>query len=228
MRLGITSLVPGFYDAPAFLEAEKSNQTSLDDYAEYCVLATAEDTDRESTERRILRVASFLSPCLAAEPGDGRCVPSALLLQHFLDQQGVWNFTQSGAVMVQFPLESILRPKLFSPENVPGGTYGHAWIVAPPFRVVDLTISRQFYTPHQQRYMSGDLIASDVELRAEPISSEYKEPSKKIRSLFPPISRVAWRVYDQLLSLCNHRTRRRFLSRSRTPHPAVSHLLSCT
>jgi hypothetical protein len=170
------------------LEAEKVNPSLLDDYAEYCILATTDDAYRESAEKGILRVTSFLSPLLAAEKSDGRCMPTTLLLQRFLDGEGIWNFPQKGGVVVQFPPESMLRPKLLQPQNATGGTYGHACTVAPPFRVVDLTIARQFYTPAEQGYISGDLMAKDVTAETEPVFRECGEPGEMIRSLFSPFT----------------------------------------
>jgi hypothetical protein len=64
-KLGIVSLVPGFYDDPAFLEAERLMPTLLDVYAEYCVLAAATE-DQTKNEEKILRVVSFLSPLITA------------------------------------------------------------------------------------------------------------------------------------------------------------------
>jgi hypothetical protein len=130
-------------------------------------LAAADDLDRESAEEHILRVTAFLSSLPAAEKGDGRCMPTTLLLQRFLDEEGIWNFPQKGGMVVQFPGESMLRPKLLPPQSVSGGTYGHAWTVAPPFRVIDLTITRQFYTPAEQAYISGNLLAKHVAVETE-------------------------------------------------------------
>lgn len=62
--IGVSSLVPGFYDDPAFVEAEQQFATLLDVYTEYCVLAAAEQSFME-IKNRIVRLVSFkvyLSP----------------------------------------------------------------------------------------------------------------------------------------------------------------------
>ncbi|MGC2658348.1 MAG: hypothetical protein WA324_10375 [Bryobacteraceae bacterium] len=182
--LGVTRIVPGFYDDPAFIEAEQQLPELLDFYGEYCVLA-AEEENRSETEERVVRLVSFLSPLLAEEGRNGRCLPTTLLVQRFLDAEGVWNFPQKGGVVVSFPSKSVLPPKVFEPTDVREGTYGHAWNVAPPF-IIDLTIARQFYSSAEKRYISGNLLVSEVAAAPESAFSEF--PSDQIQSLFPPFT----------------------------------------
>jgi hypothetical protein len=110
-----------------------------------------------------------------------------LLVQRFLDAEGVWNFPHKGGVVVHFPPESRLLPKIFEPRDVEGDTFGHTWNIARPF-VIDLTIAKQFYTPAEQTHISGILLAKDVATEAEPAFSDNGPPSDTIRTLFPPFS----------------------------------------
>lgn len=156
----------------------------LDLYAEYCALAAAEESSTQ-IKNRIVRLVSFLSPLIAAQGGSGRCLPTTLLVQRFLDADGVWNFPQKGGVVVNFPPESKLVPKVFEPTDVGGGTYGHAWNVAPPF-IIDLTIARQLYSSTEDEYICGDLFVEEVS--TAPISPFSECPSETIQRLFPPFS----------------------------------------
>jgi hypothetical protein len=129
-----------------------------------------------------------LSPLIAAQGRDGRCLPTTLLLQRFLDGEGVWNFPQKGGVVVRFPTESKLPPKIFEPLDGETGTFGHAWNIAPPF-VIDLTIAKQFYTSAQETHISGFvLLVRNTATEAKPAFSEHGLPSARIRELFPPFS----------------------------------------
>ena len=182
--IGISNFIPGFYDDPSFVKAEQQSPTLLDSYAEYCVLAAAEESSTE-IKKRIVRLVSFLSPLIAAQRRNGRCLPTTLLVQRFLDAEGVWNFPQKGGVVVNFPSESKLVPKVLEPTDVGGDTFGHAWNVAPPF-IIDLTIARQFYSSTEEAYISGNLLAEEV--ATAPISLFSEHPSLTIQRLFPPFS----------------------------------------
>jgi hypothetical protein len=181
---GVSSLVPGFYDDPSFVKAEQEFPTLLDAYAGYCVLAAAEESSTE-IKKRTVRLVSFLSPLIAAQGRNGRCLPTTLLVQRFLGAEGVWNFPQKGGIVLNFPPESKLLPKVLEPTDVGGHTFGHAWNVAPPF-IIDLTIARQFYSSTEEAYISGDLLAEEV--ATAPISPFSERPSETIQRLFPPFS----------------------------------------
>jgi hypothetical protein len=46
---------------------------------------------------------------------------------------------------------------------------GHAWIYAPPFKIVDLSISLQPYSEHEQRYLQGYTLTETCDAATEPI-----------------------------------------------------------
>ena len=47
-----------------------------------------------------------------------RTILALLLVQRFLDAEGVWNFPQKGGVVVNFPPESKLVPRVLEPTDV--------------------------------------------------------------------------------------------------------------
>jgi len=183
-EIGIANLVPGFYDDPAFLQAEQQVPSLLDAYAEYSVLAAAMDSETE-VEQKVRRVVSFLSPLVAAHGENGKCMPTTLLVQRFLDAEGIWNFPQKGGVVVAFPDGSKLPPKEWDPTDCSEGTFGHTWNVAPPF-IIDLTISKQFYSAAEQPYVEGDVFVKEVS--TAPNSPFDEPPSATMQKLFPPFS----------------------------------------
>lgn len=74
----------------------------------------------------------------------------------------------------------------FDPSEVRGGTNGHAWNVAPPF-IIDLTISRQFYSSEQQPYVEGAVFVKEI-VPAPTSPFDDHPPSAVMQKLFPPFS----------------------------------------
>lgn len=94
-------------------------------------------------------------------------------------------FSSDGGVVVNFPTGSHLPRHEFDPKHVRGGTNGHAWNVAPPF-IIDLTISKQFYSSEQQPYVVGAVLANEIS--AAQTSPFDDPPSAVMQKLFPPFS----------------------------------------
>lgn len=94
-QIGVNNLAPGFYDDPAFIQGERQLPTLLDSYAEYCRLAAATE-NQASIEQKIRGVVSFLSPLVAAHGLDGKCMPTTLLVQRFLDAEGHLELSSEG------------------------------------------------------------------------------------------------------------------------------------
>jgi hypothetical protein len=44
-----------------------------------------------------------------------------------------------------------------------GAVTGHAWVCAPPFKVIDLSFAIQPYSPNEQRYLNGYVLAEECE-----------------------------------------------------------------
>jgi hypothetical protein len=187
--LGVCTIKPGFFDDPAFLAAETAagDNGLLQLYAEYCLLAAVDQPYLDNARRIIQRLASFMSPLLVEEGRNGRCMPATLLISRFLELEGIWNFSVKGGVVVRFPVKSGLSPKEIEPleVNVPGGTYAHYWVCAPPFAIVDLSITRQFYTPEEQQFLKRDLLEDHVSRETEQLFSGLEQLSEQFRKTFP-------------------------------------------
>jgi hypothetical protein len=182
--IGVSHLIPGFYDDPAFITAERQMPDLLNLYAEYSLLAAPKENSEEIA-CKIRRVISFLAPLVEAHGLDGKCMPTTLLLQRFLDKEGVWNFPQIGGAVVHFPQDSGLQEHSFEPTSCDGGTYGHSWTIAPPF-IIDLTITKQFYSPEEQQHVQGFILTTD---RSTPPPTPFVAPPEEhIQREFPSFS----------------------------------------
>jgi hypothetical protein len=112
-------------------------------------------------------------------------MPTTLLIQRFLDAEGVWNFPQKGGAVVAFPTEAGLQAKEFEPIDNSQGTFGHTWNVAPPF-VIDLTIAKQFYSLEQQPHIVSTVLAKETSPASD--SPFVDLPIAAMQERFPPFS----------------------------------------
>lgn len=150
-QLGVARFVPGFYDDRAFVRAERSNPALLERYADFVRLRPHTDDYLARAEQVVRGVAGFLVTKLLQDGRLGACVDAALTLSRFLEQEGVWNYVAAGALAIHFSGEPTIPDAVFSPIMQPGNSAvtGHAWVVAPPFNVIDVTAGLQPYEPEQ-------------------------------------------------------------------------------
>ena len=146
---GIDYSQPGFFDQPAFVQAEKKDSRFLEKYALYVQKRQYSDSYLAHAEERTRAVAKFLHETLKNDGRMGACIDASLTVSRFLEKEGVWNCILHGATVVDVPG---LPPRFYWPIRHPSNRAktGHMWICAPPFRVVDITISLQ---PYPSQYL---------------------------------------------------------------------------
>ncbi|MCU1500627.1 MAG: hypothetical protein JWM47_4580 [Acidimicrobiales bacterium] len=139
---GIDVLAPGFYDDPAFSQRESVNPAYLNNYARFVRGRQYSAAYLERAEQVILAVGEILEGELVKEGREGACVDLNMVFSRILDKEGVWNHIVSGSLTVESPSGRLAGfPSLDFGDFVAG----HAWLYAPPFDVVDLTIRQQPY-----------------------------------------------------------------------------------
>jgi len=162
--IGVADLVPGFYDDPAFVKAERADQRLLEAYAVYVRLRQL-TPEYEETARRLVHDVSERVCRWVEEQGDGRgrCLDAANLLSRSLDRLGIWNYMIKGSFNIRAKARPDLGPRYFwtYDELEPGATAtGHVWIAAPPFVIVDPSLSGQGweaeFRPHVPRLIVED------------------------------------------------------------------------
>ncbi len=159
---GISTKRPGFYDEPAFISLEQSNPSLLHRYAEF--VRTRPIEDESHIRKEIQLAANFVYDKLQRSGKLGKCVDGSMLLSRVLESRGVWNYMVKGALTLKF------RPELSIPDThywpfilkVDAAQYGHCWVVAPPYRVVDITINLQPYHHGEHDYLPDILLDSST------------------------------------------------------------------
>lgn len=145
-RLGVDTSVPGFYDHPAFLEQERSDPQFLALYGEWVRLRPRSATEDDRTREIIKKLSEMVLAWVEATGRTGLCVDTTNLMTRTLDRLGVWNYGVVGGFNVGLksaPQRG--RQYLWTMDDLGRGAtqLGHAWVAAPPFDVVDVTIKAQ-------------------------------------------------------------------------------------
>jgi len=140
---GIPIAHPGFYDHPSFMMVERENPAYLNNYARY-VDERNRSMDYEAHVRKVAPiVAKHFYEKLLANGRLGACVDISGLVSRSLEREGIWNFVAKGSLTMLFPSRSKIPPQYFY--SIDHGSFiaGHAWVVAPPLFVIDITIRLQ-------------------------------------------------------------------------------------
>lgn len=176
-RMGCDTSTPGFYHSQGFLEAEQQDPTILERYADFVLARPQDEQELKTSVEKIRAAADFLHQRVAESGRLGACIDASLVLSEFLNQLGVWNYVVKGAASVFFPRRAGIEPMKMQPIMVSGNpaSTGHAWVVAPPFVVVDLTISLQPYPEGAKSFLPAGYVAEQRAKTARPNASDLVE-----------------------------------------------------
>lgn len=140
---GISTANPGFFDQPAFRAAEEGDPEYLCNYARFIDARhyTPEYLDR--ARREIPEIAEPLHQALKRDGRLGACIDLSMVLSRILEREGFWNYMVSGCLTQTFPSKYGFPPRYIWAVDRGNAKAPHVWVVAPPFLVVDLTVSMQ-------------------------------------------------------------------------------------
>lgn len=134
----------GFYDQPAFIEQERRDGQFLERYAEWVQSRPRTEEYVRRVREVVPRLATFLANLFESEDMQRSCVHASSMMPRILDRLGVWSFGLKGSMVMEVAEEELWRGQsMCDVEAFPGAELGHAWIVAPPYVVIDPTIRLQ-------------------------------------------------------------------------------------
>ncbi len=170
--LGIQPAAPGFYNSPEFMAAERQNPELLNTYAEWVVRRPRDDAYDARVREIVPQVATMVGQWLDEEGIKGACLNASTALSMFLERLGIWAFVAKGSVSVgdlQQPHLSVRTWHAIDVLDHVGGFAGHAWVCAPPFIVVDVTLKRQHWREDAEfRDILPEPLLFDSARRVEP------------------------------------------------------------
>lgn len=153
--------LPGFYNNQNFISQERRDPKYLEEYARFVRDKPYSDDYLEKAAQTIPHICSILHDELVRDGAHGACVNMSIALSKILESEGFWNYIVKGALTIKFPTESKITPSYFWPVDQGNFDAGHAWVVAPPFSVIDLTVKQQPYQRGEFDYIP-DFILSDT------------------------------------------------------------------
>ena len=100
--------------------------------------------------------AHFFTASWLRTGGEGIVDISGVVLR-FLERQGIWCYVACGGVRVEFPPESGIATRRFYPLMHRNNNAFHraCLVYAPPFKIVDVSISLQPYSEEQKDTSDG-------------------------------------------------------------------------
>jgi len=171
---GIATDAPGFYDHPAFIEAQLTNPGYMNNYAKFVLSKNYSEEYLDFVAPKIKFVCDVFYQELLNDGRLGACADMSKVLSKILDRLGVWNYSVNGALTTTFPESSGIPKSYYWPIDIDPEMAGHVWVFAPPFTVIDITIGQQPMDPDSRKHIPDFVYSresSDVEVGIEDIYS---------------------------------------------------------
>lgn len=143
----------GFYNHPNFIKIEEKYPEYLNNYARFVQENIYSEQYLEKARREIPIIVDSLYNELALDERKGACVDIANILSKILEKEGYWNFLIKGSLTIQFPKKSRIDDRYFWSVDTNDVVAGHAWVYAPPFKIIDITVKQQEYSNEEFKYL---------------------------------------------------------------------------
>jgi hypothetical protein len=166
---------PGFYDHPNFIEIERRCPEYLNNYARYVQLRPYSNTYLERAKKEIPIIANELHIELLRDGRQGACVDTSAVLSRILEREGYWNFIVKGSLTITYPKSSRIGKRYFWSVDEGDFVAGHAWVYAPPFYVVDITVKQQPHESGESKWLPDCVLSTNAAL-AEPTVEDIISP----------------------------------------------------
>jgi hypothetical protein len=179
--LGINTAKFGFYDQPKFLARESQDGAFLDKYGEWVTTRPFGKEYGLRAKNIVPRLARLVHSEFVEHGLEGGCVNASGMISRILDRLGIWSVAVAGSLTLDVDDGRIRRViHYFDEPDFPGAVLGHAWVIAPPYKIVDATIALQHWKGDDMRhYVPPYVLAIDEAKKIRPRVNDLV--SKKIR-----------------------------------------------
>lgn len=161
-KKGIPTDKPDFYDHPNFIKEEQRDPSYLIKFAKFVAEKPYSNDYIEKAESIIFDVAKILSKQLLDNGRQGACVDISGILARILELKGIWCACIKGSCTIDFPQKSNEKTTYFWSSDHGEFTAGHAWVFAPPFSIVDISLKQQLYTDTKKNYIPEIIMVKDA------------------------------------------------------------------
>jgi hypothetical protein len=155
---------PGFYDDSNFLELEYSNPAILNNYASFVKQQKYDENYLKMVEEKLPIICNILYEELLKDKRQGACIDMSMALSRILEREKIWNYAVKGSLTITFPKESGIRTKYFWTIDQGEFAAAHAWLVVPPFKIVDLSIKEQPYKQQEKQFLPDTILQKQTKI----------------------------------------------------------------
>ena len=150
---------PGFYDHPNFMQVEEKNASYLSNYAKFVHDRPREQSYNDFVKKMVPIVANTYHEKFMQHGGLKPDTDIAAMISKALEKMNIWNYVLKGSITLDFPAESGIDTRHFWSLDHDGFTTAHVWLVAPPFYVVDITLSLHSFSEAESNYIAAPVCA---------------------------------------------------------------------
>jgi len=160
---GIPLDKPDFYDHPNFLQAEQIDPSYLLKFAKFVDAQPYSEEYLAKAEAIIRSVVKILSKELSNNGREGACVDIAGILARILERKGVWCACIKGSTTIEFPESSGEENTYYWSADHGNFTAGHAWVYAPPFSIIDISLKQQPYSGKKKKFIPEIILIKEAD-----------------------------------------------------------------
>lgn len=159
---GISFDLPGFCDDPSFFEVERDNPHYLNHYAAFIAKRPYDPNYLARAKVIIDNAVSLLHAELVEHGRLGACVDISEILFRILEQEKIWSCCIKGSLTITFPRKAGISTRYFWSVDHGNFVAGHAWLRAPPYTVVDISVRQQPYQGNQAKYIPDRILTTNT------------------------------------------------------------------
>ncbi|MDR0300851.1 MAG: hypothetical protein LBI04_00875 [Treponema sp.] len=160
--LGIDTSAPGFYNDPIFLEIERKIPSILNEYNKFVMAKKYSDEYLIYARKKIDIVVDILFDELSKSDRFGACIDISQILMLILEKEGIWSCMFDGSMTIEYNEELKIKPTYFHTVDYGDYSAAHAWIAAPPYKIIDLSLSLQDYEYSEKQYLPKYVLTDNV------------------------------------------------------------------
>lgn len=156
--------MPGFCDHPNFIKIENKYPNYLNNYATFVAKKSYSENYLRNAKSIIDKTVDVIYEELLMNGRLGACIDITQILSRILEMENVWSCCIKGSLTKIYPTHSNLENSYYWSVDTTEIKAGHAWLFAPPYKVIDITLRRQKITSIERSYVPEKILCIDCPL----------------------------------------------------------------
>jgi len=189
---------PGCYNDPDFRALEaKDPAGALNSYARFVLTRAMTQEEADRVRAAVGHVVNRLLERSSPSEIDRSCYAISMACLQTLEAAGIWGCVLKGAARFRFPLGTGIRDSFFwsNDRSAAGHKAGHAWLVVPPFQLIDMTAAFQRWTGREREFLPVSIMKESVNKRG--FQQELVAPPEMRKGFrVPPEAHEFWKVFS--------------------------------